>query len=100
MIDTVCETCGALWSQGQWNVTCEECGGGALKIQCPVCQGQCGAEWARAVLDSHDFGRAHWSGQCRITNTSPQKAVHLSPIFTHFSPEALEGTDTHKTQKG
>lgn len=60
----VCRTCKANWSAGEWTKGCPECGGGALKIECPMCNGKCGAKWKRAPMDSHDYGVACWWGDC------------------------------------
>lgn len=61
-----CHNCGANWSQGQYSPGCPQCGGGALERACLVCKGRCGRRWQRAVLDSWDFGTAHWGGQCAL----------------------------------
>lgn len=63
---TFCGRCGADWTAGQFEPNCAECGGGALKIPCPVCGGHCGAFWKRAVQDSNDSGVAHFFGQCQL----------------------------------
>ncbi len=62
----VCATCRADWTAGRFSATCDECGGGAMQRACPVCEGRCGEVWRRAVLDSHDSGRAHWAGRCGL----------------------------------
>jgi len=62
----VCLTCGAVWSTGEWTEGCAECGGGALKIPCPVCSGRCGNTWHKAIMDSNDFGESHWHGVCAL----------------------------------
>lgn len=62
----ICHSCGADWSQGHYSPGCQQCGGGALEIACPVCHGRCGRRWQRAVLDSWDFNIAHWAGQCGL----------------------------------
>lgn len=66
-VDTtaVCGSCGADWEQGHHTSGCVECGGGAMLRACPMCAGDCGAVFARAVLDSIDFHEAHWIGSCR-----------------------------------
>jgi hypothetical protein len=56
-----------LWHAGKWTEGCVECGGGALEIDCLICRGRCGSKWERAVLDSNDFGDAHWFGICRLS---------------------------------
>ncbi len=45
-------------------VGCQQGRGGALEINCPICQGRCGRQWQHAVVDSWDFNRAHWRGRC------------------------------------
>ena len=75
-----CTDCGADWSQGRFSVDCKQCGGGALEIDCPVCEGKCGAKWQRAVMDSQDFGLAHWFGSCRLT---PQEQAAILQRQSH-----------------
>lgn len=59
-----CQQCGASWSEGSFSEDCAACGGGAMDRACLVCEGACGAEWRRAVVDSQDSGEAHWIGAC------------------------------------
>lgn len=59
-----CQHCGANWSADVFSAECEECGGGAMEIACPLCDGKCGERWRRAVMDSHDSSVAHWIGKC------------------------------------
>ncbi len=61
-----CQDCGADWSEGKWTPGCKQCGGGAMTIPCPICDGLCGKHWQRAVADSWDFGQAHWFGSCGL----------------------------------
>ena len=49
-----CASCGADWGAGGWSDGCEECGGGAMSRNCPLCQGGCGTIVQRAVIDSND----------------------------------------------
>jgi hypothetical protein len=60
----VCYSCGADWSRGKFSQDCRECGGGALDVPCPMCDGTCGQRWRRAVIDSHDEHESHWVGNC------------------------------------
>lgn len=62
----VCTSCGANWAEGESNPDCVECGGFALSRHCPVCGGQCGAIWQRAIIDSNDRHEAHWMGKCKL----------------------------------
>jgi hypothetical protein len=59
-----CRSCRADWSAGAWSAGCKECGGGALTVPCGMCLGACGQSATRAVMDSNDFGLAHWNGGC------------------------------------
>jgi protein-tyrosine phosphatase len=59
-----CSTCGAAWGSSAWTLDCPECGGGDLQVPCPVCHGDCGEIWRRAVIDSNDERLAHWLGHC------------------------------------
>jgi len=59
-----CYTCGADWSRDKWTKDCMECGGGALTIDCPICNGKCGAKWQKATMDTNDSGISHWHGNC------------------------------------
>lgn len=70
-----CTHCNVNWSSGQYSEVCDQCGGGALLRSCPVCNGQCGAEFSRAVLDSWDTGIAHWIGACRLPLEEQQKLM-------------------------
>ena len=63
---TICISCGADWSQGEFSADCPQCGGGALERACPVCGGRCGRMWMRAVLDSQESNMAHWIGSCGL----------------------------------
>jgi hypothetical protein len=76
----VCATCGADWARGDHGAACPECGGGALVRACPRCAGLCGAEWRRAILDSHDARLAHWVGRCGLAQVDP---AHLAPGRSH-----------------
>jgi len=60
----ICGTCGCDWAVGDWSTDCAECGGGAMARACPVCGGKCGAQFQRAVADSHNDGAACWVGEC------------------------------------
>jgi len=46
-----CITCGANWTKGNYTPECNECGGGALKRSCIVCDGTCGNTWKKMPLD-------------------------------------------------
>ncbi|MBS9715983.1 hypothetical protein ACFFUT_01500 [Pseudohalocynthiibacter aestuariivivens] len=59
-----CPVCKSDWSLDEFDPGCFCCGGGALVRDCPVCDGRCGAEFRRAILDSQDSGEAHWNGSC------------------------------------
>ncbi len=72
-----CRTCGADWALGAWSDGCLECGGGALELVCGLCFGTCGRRLSRAVLDSHDFHRAHWVGACGA-------GLSASQVFSRF----------------
>ena len=72
-----CRTCGADWSKGYWTKGCNECGGGALEIDCPACGGKCGAKWTKATMDTGDSGMAHWCGNC--LNPVEIKEVPIKP---------------------
>lgn len=69
-----CLNCEANWSRGEFTEDCEMCGGGALERPCPMCDGRCGARWQRAILDSYDFGVAHWVGQCLLKGKMADQA--------------------------
>ncbi len=60
-----CPLCGADWGAGEVGPECECCGGFALERPCPICAGQRGAVWKRAVQDSWDQGQAIWVGACK-----------------------------------
>lgn len=60
-----CAKCGADWSQDEHGPDCPTCGGFGLIRPCPICDGECGAWWQRAVIDSNDKGEGHWFGTCR-----------------------------------
>jgi len=62
--DIVCPQCGANWAADQSGPDCALCGGFALYRDCPVCNGQCGAVWRRAIQDSIDAGEPIILGQC------------------------------------
>jgi hypothetical protein len=68
-----CQTCGADWSEDKFTQACVECGGGAMTIQCPACQGACGSTWQRAAIDSNDSGSAHFYGNCTLEPTGPKR---------------------------
>lgn len=61
-----CLTCGAKWSRGEVTEGCKECGGAAMEVDCMLCGGKCGSKWQRMVMDSNDFGVAHWGGACAL----------------------------------
>jgi hypothetical protein len=69
-MDFSCTDCGATWSRGQWSASCRQCGGGALEIACPLCQGRCGRKWKRSVVDSWDYRQAYWGGVCGFRSFS------------------------------
>jgi hypothetical protein len=62
--DFYCRNCGANWSQGQFSVDCQQCGGEALEVPCLMCDGTCGRRFDRAIVDSQDYNKAHWVGHC------------------------------------
>ena len=66
-IEFYCLTCGANWTQGNHTSGCNECGGGALKRSCIVCDGRCGNTWQKMPLDSNDSGEGHWMGFCGLS---------------------------------
>jgi O-acetyl-ADP-ribose deacetylase (regulator of RNase III) len=63
-----CYSCGADWSAGEFGTDCRECDGGALQRPCPICGGECGRLWQRAISDSHDAALGHWAGSCALRN--------------------------------
>lgn len=72
---THCTHCNADWTAGQYSKACDLCGGGALVRSCLICNGQCGAEFSRAVLDSWDTGIAHWVGVCKLPIEEQRKLM-------------------------
>ena len=72
----VCRLCGSDWERGEFVEACELCGGGAMDRACLFCGARCGSRWSRAVLDSQDFGVAHWHGPCALP--SDEKAAIIS----------------------
>lgn len=61
-----CGTCRANWTQGEWTDGCAQCGGGAMSVPCLQCSGECGRQWHRQLMESWDFGIAHWMGGCGL----------------------------------
>ena len=75
-----CNSCDADWSDGGFTDGCTECGGGAMTRNCILCNGKCGAEYSRAVIDSWDSGEAHWIGSCRLPEDEKRQLIqnHLA----------------------
>lgn len=65
--EVLCNSCQVNWTIGEWTPGCPECGGGALERDCTLCRGRCGSKWQKAIMDSHDFARAHWTGACQLS---------------------------------
>gem|GEM_PF-5937652 len=63
-----CYRCAANWSAGAFTEGCRECDGAALQKPCPLCEGECSVPWARAIDDSHEYGRGCWvqTGPCGL----------------------------------
>lgn len=59
-------SCWAIWSKGEYEEDCQECGAGSLEIMCLIYGGRCGSLWNRSILDSHDSGIGHWHGRCSL----------------------------------
>src|SRR5687768_1682547 len=78
-----CSQCDARWADGEFNEDCCECGGGALECACPICNGQCGSRWVRAIEDSHLEKVAHWYGCCALPLEQQQQLLQArqdSPV--------------------
>jgi hypothetical protein len=73
-----CGSCAADWSAGLFGADCPECGGGALETPCRLCGGRCGGTWRKAIVDTPDFGQAHWSGTCLLP-PEEQEALYGEP---------------------
>lgn len=71
---TACQACGASWSDGSFSEDCEQCGGGGMTRDCAWCQGSCGRQWQRRVLDSWDFNEAQWIAGCGAKCSTCQAA--------------------------
>jgi len=71
--DCLCHSCQANWTNGEWSADCRECGGGALERDCTFCNGRCGGKSQRAIMDSHDYARAHWIGACLLSKEEQDK---------------------------
>eukprot|EP00039_Didymoeca_costata_P024174 m.9538 g.9538 ORF g.9538 m.9538 type:complete len:100 (+) comp4079_c0_seq2:94-393(+) len=78
---TLCSTCGVNWTLNIFTEGCLECGGGDLKIACPICKGSCGSIWTRNVSSSQDMKEAHWDGYCAL----PPEQQRLA-MLKHFQP--------------
>src|SRR5581483_7936544 len=90
--DVFCRNCGANWSQGQWSLECPQCGGGALEMACPICDGTCGQRLVRAIVDSQDYNRAHWIGGCGYQCTCSAKDDRIEARFCpHCGKRTLKG---------
>ncbi len=90
-----CTTCGSNWCAGEYQVSCNECGGGALERPCIVCGGKCGAVLTRMVMDSQDAGEAHWIGSCKLPKAEQmlllQKAADQWKAEHCIKPEIVSG---------
>ena len=62
----ICYLCNSNWSKDEYTDECELCGGGAMKRDCGICDGECGRKWTRMLLDSLDSGEAHWIMDCGL----------------------------------
>jgi hypothetical protein len=93
-----CTSCGAHWGAGRWSDGCEECGGGGMSRNCPICQGRCGTTVRRAVIDSNDERCAHWIGACGLApmagapRTSPAPVSRYLFRFGYQTPHQLRIT--------
>ena len=76
MRTATCVTCDAIWSDGRFTQTCEECGGGAMERPCYFCGGRCGAVMFRAVSDSNDSGLGHWAGRCKLPEDEQRRLMN------------------------
>jgi hypothetical protein len=87
-----CTSCGADWGAGGWSDGCEECGGGAMSRDCPLCQGRCGTIAQRAVIDSNDERCAHWIGACGLAPKMSEPRTGPAPagIATIASERDIE----------
>ena len=72
-----CSSCQAIWSEGEFEKDCPECGGGAMKRNCILCNGQCDSVYLRAVLDSWDTHEAHWIGSCKLAEEEKQRLMKV-----------------------
>ncbi len=78
MSDWRCKTCDALWTEGEFTESCEECGGGAMDAPCFLCGGRCGQRVHRAPMDSNDSGIAHWIGGCALPKSEQHEILRTS----------------------
>ncbi|MCP4188692.1 MAG: hypothetical protein GY763_13900 [Gammaproteobacteria bacterium] len=70
-----CSSCQANWSAGEFGKDCDECGGGALKRNCTLCNSKCDSIYLRAIIDSWDTHEAHWNGSCKLPEEEKQKLI-------------------------
>lgn len=85
-LEFYCLSCGVNWTKGNYTDGCNECGGGALKRSCIVCDGKCGNIWEKIPLDSNDSSEAHWRGFCGL---SPKEKIDIVQRKFEKQNEAL-----------